>query len=84
MIELVFFPGCPLANQIRTWLINWRVPFREICQDTLEEGHPMQNLTSPSLLRDGEILLGENLGAPGAGCTWPLPDAETLRKTISG
>ena len=57
----------------------------EINQDQLHEGSSGKNFSSPTLLKDNDIIIfgGETDSSEGA-CTAKLPDKEELRNIING
>jgi hypothetical protein len=59
--------------------------FVEINQDHLHEGSSGKNFSSPTLLKDNDIIIfgGETDSSEGA-CTTNLPDKEELRNIING
>ena len=59
--------------------------FIEIDQDQLHEGSSGKNFSSPTLLKDNDIISfgGETDSSEGA-CTTNLPDKEELRNIING
>ena len=59
--------------------------FLEINQDHLHEGSSGKNFSSPTLLKDNDIIIfgGETDSSEGA-CTTNLPDKEELRNIING
>ena len=59
--------------------------FIEINQDQLHEGSSGKNFSSPTLLKDNDIIIfgGETDSSKGA-CTTNLPDKEELRNIING
>jgi hypothetical protein len=68
--ELVYFTGCPLVERARQILRDRGVTaVTELNQDKLPSDHPYQKLTSPSILRDGKLLLGSRDGQGGRNCS---------------
>ena len=59
--------------------------FMEINQDRLHEGCFGKNFSSPTLLKDNDIIIfgGKTDSSEGA-CTTNLPDKEELRNIING
>ena len=59
--------------------------FIEINQDQLHEGSSGKNFSSPTLLKDNDIIIfgGKTDSSEGA-CTTNLPDKEELRNIING
>lgn len=67
--ELVYFTGCQLVERARQILRDRGVThITEFNLDKLPADHPYQNLSSPSILRDGSLLLGHRDGG-GRKCS---------------
>ena len=59
--------------------------FIEINQDQLHEGSSGKNFSSPTLLKDNDIIIfGEETDSSEGACTTNLPDKEELRNIING
>lgn len=82
-IVLLYFKGCPNVEKARRELRALRVDYLEVCQDDLGEDDPRRNYSSPSILWDGRILLGEAVNG-SACCTYGTDvDYEQLRDALS-
>ncbi len=57
-IELVYFDGCPNVEQARNEIQKTGLPFREIRQNALREDDAYRAFSSPSILLDGEVVVG--------------------------
>ena len=67
-IVLIYFDGCPHIDEARLELKALCVEFKEICQNRLEQGDPLLNYSSPTIISNGLVVLGaEVCGA--ASCT---------------
>jgi len=59
--------------------------FMEINQDRLHEGYFGKNFSSPTLLKDNDIIIfGGEIDSSEGACTTNLPDKEELRNIING
>ena len=62
-VEIVFFSGCPLMGKAREALRSTRLPFSEVNQDHLPAGHPYRFYSSPSILVNGQLMIGSRAKA---------------------
>lgn len=78
--QLVYFEGCPNSEKLKSNLEEVGLTsFELIEQGSLEPGHPLKKYASPSLLRDGELLVGALTGSSEGGCSLCLPSVEELK-----
>ena len=57
----------------------------EINQDQLHEGSSGKNFSSPTLVKDNDIIIfGVETDSSEGACTTNLPDQEELRNIING
>lgn len=82
-LKLVYFKGCPNADKVRSALATTGHQFDEIKQDDLPPRHPLKNYSSPSILKNNEILYGTSTGSEG-GCSLEIPSLEQLRARLEG
>jgi len=84
-LSLMYTSSCPNYEPIRQMLKEIGLAFVEINQDHLHEGSSGKNFSSPTLLKDNDIIIfgGETDSSEGA-CTTNLPDKEELRNIING
>ena len=84
-LSLIYASSCPNYEPIRQMLKEIGLAFIEINQDRLHEGYFGKNFSSPTLLKDNDIIIfgGETDSSEGA-CTTNLPDKEELRNIING
>jgi len=84
-LSLIYTSSCPNYEPIRQMLKEIGLAFMEINQDRLHEGYFGKNFSSPTLLKDNDIIIfgGETDSSEGA-CTTNLPDKEELRNIING
>ena len=84
-LSLIYTSSCPNYEPIRQMLKEIGLAFMEINQDHLHEGSSGKNFSSPTLLKDNDIIIfgGKTDSSEGA-CTTNLPDKEELRNIING
>ena len=84
-LSLIYASSCPNYKPIRQILEEIRLTFTEINQDHLHEECSGKNFSSPTPLKDNDIIIfgGETDSSEGA-CTTNLPDKEELRNIING
>jgi len=78
--QLIYFEGCPNAKHARAILLTAGVPFEVILQDELNEGNEFKNYSSPSILKDGKLLLGQRLSSGSSACSFEKIDEELLKQ----
>lgn len=78
--KLIYFEGCPNHQPAVEILESVGIEFTRICQDQLEDGDPLKNYSSPTLLKGEKILFGAE--AKGGGCSMPLPSKDELIKIL--
>ena len=82
-LKLIYFEGCPNVSQVRTHLQSAGFPFEEIDQDTLPDGHPYRNYSSPTILKGDRIIFGMLTGSGKPGCSLEaIPTEEEIAKKI--
>ena len=84
-LSLIYASSCPNYKPIRQMLEEIGLPYVENNQDRLHEGSSGKNFSSPTPLKDNDIIIfgGETDSSEGA-CTTNLPDKEELRNIING
>ena len=84
-LSLIYTSSCPNYKPIRQILEEIGLAFIEINQDHLHKESSGKNFSSPTLLKDNDIIIfgGETDSSEGA-CTTNLPDKEELRNIING
>jgi len=83
--ELLYFRGCPSVPNARKALETAGVPFNEVIQDELSPDDPRRKYCSPSLLVDGEVIIGAPVEE--ASCTldrWDSPATAKLLRDLGG
>ena len=60
MIDLILisFEGCQNAEKARKLLRTYGLDFEDVIQDDLPENHPHRKYTSPSILKEGQVIYG--------------------------
>lgn len=79
-IEFVYFDGCPNAEAICSMLIELKVDFEKIEQNSLPKGSKFKNYSSPTVMVDGEIIFGSR--AEGGGCSLNIPTIEFFEEKL--
>lgn len=83
-VELVFFEGCPSLPRAREALKAAGVTNPvEVVQDTLPEGHPGREFTSPSILVNGSLVVGLRQANACTVADWASA-AQRLRLRLGG
>ena len=80
-LKLIYFEGCPNADKIRGALAATGHKFDEVRQDNLPPQHPLKNYSSPSILRNDEIIYGAATGSEG-GCSLEIPSSEEIKARL--
>jgi len=81
---LIYFEGCPNAEAAKSRLRDAHLDFIEESQDSLPEGHPHLNYTSPTLLLGEQIIFGSKTNADSArGCSLDLPSSDEIRRRLA-
>jgi len=79
--KLVYFKDCPNYPPFTELLNQLGVQFESVCQDDLEAGNPLKGYSSPTLIKDDDIVIGSK--ANGGGCSISLPSLEELKNLIA-
>ena len=80
-IKLVFFEGCPNAEKVRESLTNIGIEFIEIEQNQLQSIDKYKDYSSPTILKNDEVVFGGQ--ADGGGCSLNIPSEENIRHLLS-
>src|SRR4051794_36953888 len=83
-IQLITFRGCPHAGPVRAILTEARIPFEEIEQADLPAGDPLRGYTSPTILRDGALVLGAKTDGASLGCSLSSWTRESVLAALAG
>jgi ribosomal protein S18 acetylase RimI-like enzyme len=67
-------------RQSRSALKQLGVNFTEVLQDKLSDVDPLKQLSSPSILNNGELVVGTKTG--GGGCSIAVPGLDGLRRVL--
>ncbi|MBC8286183.1 MAG: hypothetical protein H8E42_01780 [Nitrospinae bacterium] len=81
-IKLIYFSGCPNYVAVKKLLLNLGCDFEEINQSKLPEKHPLKCYTSPAILKNGELIIGEKMDSIAGGCTIQLPSEEDFARSL--
>lgn len=76
VFKLIYFKGCPNAQPAQDLLTEVGIVYQTICQDQLDESDEFRNYSSPTLLKNDQIIFGTH--ATGGGCSMPLPSKTEL------
>lgn len=77
-IKLIFFENCPNYETIKNLLLRSRCEFEEINQNKLPENHPLKKYTSPTILKNGVLIIGEQTSSFCGGCS--ILDERDIKK----
>lgn len=56
--KLIYFSGCPNAQQARNVLLELKIEFDIILQEELPVGNPYLRYSSPTILHNDKIITG--------------------------
>ena len=79
---LIYFTGCPNAEDARKTLLDLSASYDEVNQDELSPGDARLKYTSPTILLNGEILFGSHTDGESRGCSIERLDVEALANAI--
>jgi hypothetical protein len=83
MPVLIYFDGCPNADEAKRRLRDADIDFVEERQDSLPKDHPHLNYSSPTLLLGEQVIFGAVTSAGGSGgCSLELPEAYEIRNRL--
>ncbi len=77
-IQLIFFQDCPNYSIVKNLLTDLGLSFEEIEQSSLSEIDPLRLFTSPSILKNGELIFGQKINTAMGGCSLNLPKKSDL------
>lgn len=81
-VKLVYFEGCPNAIKVRRSIEETGTAFVAIRQDDLSAGDPLREFSSPTILKDNEVIFGTKTGAGGGGCSLQVPTTDEIRRKL--
>lgn len=81
-VKLVYFEGCPNADRTRRSLEEAGIAFDAVRQDDLSAEDPLREYSSPTILRDDEVIFGTKTGAGGGGCSLQVPTVDEIRRKL--
>lgn len=80
---LVYFEGCPNADEAKRRIRNAGIDFLDQKQDLLPKGHPHLNYSSPTLLFGEQIIFGAMTSGAVGGCSLDIPEAHEIRDRLN-
>ena len=81
-LKLIYFKDCPNAERAKGLLSALGLSYEDIVQDHLDHNDFFRTYTSPTLLRDTEIIFGESTGAACGGCSLGIPTLAELKVSL--
>jgi len=81
-VKLIYFEGCPNAEKTKKALHRAGVDFETMCQDELPESHPYKSYSSPTILKENEVVFGSRTGTGSGGCSLDMPSEKVLRESL--
>jgi hypothetical protein len=81
---LIYFRGCSSLETARELLKEVGFAYEEVRQDDLPKNHDLRHYSSPSLLRNGEIVFGARLDGEACACSIGVPTEYQLLSRIYG
>lgn len=81
-IEVLYFTGCPNATVVIKALEACGLPFEITIQDNLSMDNAKRGMTSPSVLVNGQQVIGSTTALNSAGCTLFNLTADFIEKTV--
>lgn len=81
-IKLIYFKDCPNYEAARILLLNSGCDFEEVDQNSLAENHPFKHYTSPAILKNGKLIIGERTDSGLGGCSIQFPDDAELKRIL--
>lgn len=77
-IKLIYFNGCPNAEKVQNILLKSGVDFEVLTQDNLLPNDKHLAFSSPSILIDDQLILGQELPEGGSACSFEKIDEHDL------
>lgn len=82
-IKLIYFDGCPNAKHARAALLTaGAYDFEVIKQNELAEDHRFKRYSSPTILKDEQIIFGSDSG--NASCSFEGVDPQAIKSKLDG
>ncbi|MBT3922871.1 MAG: hypothetical protein HOF21_09885 [Nitrospina sp.] len=81
-IKLIYFDGCPNYEVAKNLLLQSGCKFEEINQSNLPDDHAFKQYTSPTILKNGRLIVGEKMASKNGGCSLQLPSYAEFRKSL--
>ncbi|MAF76681.1 MAG: hypothetical protein CME60_00865 [Halobacteriovoraceae bacterium] len=79
-LKFIYFEGCPNANKVRNILCDLGIKFEVIEQTSLPEGNPNKAYSSPTILKENEVIFGSE--AEGGGCSLNIPNKDYFKRLL--
>ena len=79
-IKLIYFSDCPNYESAKNLLLNSGCDFEEVNQSDLSDNHPFKHYTSPTILKNGKLIIGEKTDS--GGCSIRLPGSAELKMKL--
>jgi hypothetical protein len=81
-IKLIYFNGCPNYEVAKNLLLKTGYDFEAADQGDLSASHPFKYYTSPTILKNGNLIIGEKMDSLIGGCSMQLPNSEELKRKL--
>lgn len=81
-LKLIYFKGCPNAKHARAILLQTGVSFDVVIQDELPQRDKLLQFSSPSIIRNEEIILGQKLTEGSSAYSLEKIDEKQLKNKI--
>jgi hypothetical protein len=78
IVEVISFTGCPNAEVVCRALDDARISYRVVVQNDLQKDDPKRELSSPSVIVKGKLVIGSRIQGGLGGCTWGGLSAEAI------
>lgn len=72
-VKSPYFEGCPYAERTQSFPVERECEFGEVGRDALPPGHPLELFSSPSFLKEDELIYGTFANSQEVSCTKNAP-----------
>ncbi len=83
-VKLIYFDGCPNSKHARALLLSSKIDFESVKQDELPDNHTYRTYSSPTILRDEDVIFGQKLEPGVSACSFERFDEDKIRKSLLG
>lgn len=83
-VKLIYFEGCPNSKHARSALLTSQIDFDVIKQDDLKESDPYLQYSSPTILKNNEIIFGQEIGPNSSACSAEKFDENLIMQKLLG